>query len=212
MIDLLGIAFRLDTVHEAVKPLLMPALVLTMLPGNGITRDFGVIVSALAFSWLGDIFLLFENYEAIFFMLGLGSFLVAHLFYIFYFLRIEPGTPGILRKRPILVIIVAAYCTGLYILLMPSLGPLKIPVLVYAFVIGCMWLSSMHAYSKVNLPAYIYFLAGALLFVLSDSLLALDKFYHKFPAAGVAVMLTYCAAQYFIVKGFLEKKGELSRT
>ena len=44
---------------------------------------------------------------------------------------------------------------------------------------------------------------GACCFVISDSLLAIDKFYKQFPAASILVMLTYCLAQYFIVKGFI---------
>lgn len=47
-------------------------------------------------------------------------------------------------------------------------------------------------------------LAGAALFVLSDSVLAINKFYQSFELAGLLIMLTYGAAQYFIVKGAIE--------
>jgi uncharacterized membrane protein YhhN len=88
--------------------------------------------------------------------------------------------------------------------LYPHLGDLKIPVMVYAAVICTMLMCSLHIFFKVNPPANVYYLAGAALFVLSDSLLALNKFYQPFAFAGVMIMLTYCAAQYFIVQGFIK--------
>jgi uncharacterized membrane protein YhhN len=42
---------------------------------------------------------------------------------------------------------------------------------------------------------------GALLFVISDSLLAINKFYQDIPLAGVLIMLTYGLAQLFIMEG-----------
>jgi uncharacterized membrane protein YhhN len=58
----------------------------------------------------------------------------------------------------------------------------------------------------VAVPANRYFVAGAVLFVLSDSLLAINKFYQPLAFAGTLIMLTYCAAQYFIVMGFIKRR------
>ena len=66
-----------------------------------------------------------------------------------------------------------------------------------------MLLCSLHVYYKVNKPANDMFVFGALMFVLSDSLLAINKFLEPLPYAGISIMLTYCAAQYFIVTGFI---------
>jgi uncharacterized membrane protein YhhN len=79
------------------------------------------------------------------------------------------------------------------------------PVMVYATVICTMLLCSLHIFLKVNKPANILYLLGAALFVLSDSLLAINKFYQPFAFAGILIMLTYCAAQYFIVTGFIKQ-------
>ena len=77
--------------------------------------------------------------------------------------------------------------------------------MVYAAVICTMLLCSLHVYLKVNKKAAVYYLSGAAAFVLSDSLLAVNKFYEPFAYAGVFIMLTYCAAQYFIVRGYIEQ-------
>jgi len=60
---------------------------------------------------------------------------------------------------------------------------------------------SLHIFYKTNPPANKFFVVGAIFFVLSDSLLAINKFYQTFSMAGVGIMLTYCLAQYFIVRG-----------
>jgi uncharacterized membrane protein YhhN len=77
--------------------------------------------------------------------------------------------------------------------------------MVYAAVICSMLLCSLHIFLKVNKPANLFYLVGAVFFVLSDSLLAINKFYQPFAFAGVFIMLTYCAAQYFIVTGFIKQ-------
>jgi len=71
-----------------------------------------------------------------------------------------------------------------------------------------MLLSSLHIFLKVNNKAARHFLAGASAFVISDTLLAIDKFYLPFAYAGVFIMLTYCAAQYFIVQGFILQQAQ----
>jgi uncharacterized membrane protein YhhN len=50
----------------------------------------------------------------------------------------------------------------------------------------------------------IFIIAGALLFITSDSLLAINKFYSSFTNAGLYIMLTYAFAQYYIVKGIIQ--------
>jgi uncharacterized membrane protein YhhN len=82
-------------------------------------------------------------------------------------------------------------------------GALKIPVIIYALIICSMLLSSIYIYPIIKPPFNGFFVTGALLFVFSDSLLALNKFYHPFTLAGAGIMLTYCAAQYFIVIGVI---------
>ena len=47
-------------------------------------------------------------------------------------------------------------------------------------------------------------MAGALLFVISDSVLAINKFYHPFEIAGIIIMLTYGLAQFFIAEGAIQ--------
>jgi uncharacterized membrane protein YhhN len=61
----------------------------------------------------------------------------------------------------------------------------------------------MNVFYKVKNGANILFIIGAVFFVLSDSLLAINKFYHPFWGANISIMLTYGIAQFCIVKGYL---------
>lgn len=203
--DLVAILFDFSWMHLVAKPLLMPVLILLLLLQSGNSASGKkLIVTGLFFSWLGDVFLLFESRNTIFFILGLISFLITHTCYIIYFLSIRPTALSLLKKQPIIIFLTIAYGTGLVWMLFPFLGELKIPVMVYSAVICSMLLGSIHIYLKVNKPANIYYVAGAALFVISDSILAVNKFYQPLPLAGIWIMLSYCAAQYFIVRGYIE--------
>jgi uncharacterized membrane protein YhhN len=90
---------------------------------------------------------------------------------------------------------------GLIILLSPYLGDMKLPVRIYGIVISFMFMLAMHMLFIKNKTAGRFMMTGALLFVISDSVLAINKFYQPFEAAGMVIMLTYGLAQLFIVEG-----------
>ncbi len=209
--DLLAILFGFGWLHYVVKPLLMPALMVSLIhPGMAITGK-KIILAGLLFSWLGDVFLLFESANSLFFIAGLVSFLITHICYIIYFSSVSSDAPSLLKKQPVYVLLIPGYGAVLVYLLFPHLGVLKIPVIVYGATICAMLLGSLHIYLKVKAPANSYFVSGAALFVLSDSLLAINKFYQPLPIAGIWIMLSYCAAQYLVVLGLIKRSdtGEL---
>ncbi|MGG9963799.1 lysoplasmalogenase [Ferruginibacter sp. SUN106] len=203
--DIIGIAANIAVLHFIAKPLLIPVLLFLLGTTKAAVPRKHLLLIGLFFSWLGDIFLLLESSYKLFFIFGLVCFLTTHIFYIIYFLKIQPAAVSLLKKQPLLFLLVVGYGISLVYFLYPHLNELKIPVMVYAAVICTMLLCSLHIFLKVNTPANIFYVAGAALFVLSDSLLATDKFYQPFAYAGVCIMLTYCAAQFFIVTGFIKQ-------
>lgn len=205
VIDITGLLIQSDRLHYVAKPLLIPALLLLLYFTASQVKGKTLLMAGLVFSWMGDVLLMFESRDKLFFIFGLVCFLTTHVFYIIYFLRIRPANISLLKKQPILMALVPAYGITLVWQLYPHLGDLKLPVMVYAAVICTMLLCSLHVYLKVNKKAAVYYLSGAAAFVLSDSLLAVNKFYEPFAYAGVFIMLTYCAAQYFIVRGYIEQ-------
>jgi uncharacterized membrane protein YhhN len=205
LIDITGIAFNVEILHFIAKPLLIPALLLLLFLTKSTVSGKNLLLIGLFFSWMGDVFLLFENKNPLFFIFGLASFLTTHIFYIIYFLKIHSAQPSLLPKQPVLIALVLAYGITLVWQLYPHLGDLKLPVIIYAIVICTMLLCSLHVFLKVKRTSAVYYLAGASVFVVSDSLLAINKFYQPFAFAGLLIMLTYCAAQYFIVCGYAQQ-------
>jgi uncharacterized membrane protein YhhN len=199
--DLLGIITAEPLLRFIFKPLIVPAIALHFLLVSRGSSTFirKRVLAALFFSWAGDVMLLFEDRGSAFFMAGLGSFLLAHVFYILVFFKLRGGERS--AGASWLILPVAAYYALLMALLTPYLGTLEWPVRIYGLVICLMLLLALQLYFRDRRPANLQIAAGALLFVISDSLLALNKFYRPFEMAGLLVMLTYAFAQWLIVGG-----------
>jgi uncharacterized membrane protein YhhN len=202
--NLIDRQFNKGQLEYFIKPLLLPALAAYfILQTNSIASGLKKwILFALFFSWAGDVLLIFEPKDKIFFLFGLSSFLIAHIFYIVFFhnVRVREKVKG----NPWLLVAVVIYYAALITLLSPYLEDMKIPVLVYGVVISFMLMLAMHMLFIKNKKTGLWMMFGALLFVISDSLLAINKFYSSFEAAGILIMLTYGLAQLFIVEGSIK--------
>jgi uncharacterized membrane protein YhhN len=183
-----------------LKPLLIPFLISIIAISDKFSTQ-KTLLFALFFSWIGDVLLLFSDKHPLFFISGLVAFLIAHLVYIFLFQNQNKinRTKIYLRFSPIVII----YLLGILSVLWSSLNEMKIPVTIYAFVISTMLLMSIKSYFEWKKPANLLVLIGAVLFVISDSILAVNKFYTPVPMSSFLIMNTYLAAQFLIVKSVL---------
>lgn len=217
LINLAGVFFENQTLIFATKPLLMPLLILWLATE---TRDQPprflkkMTFAGLAFATLGDVLLMWGS-QPFFFMLGLVAFLFTHLSYIGGFSSIRNLDKGFLRQQPYIVLPFAAFAVGLVWMLWPGIpAGMKLPVSIYAAVITAMALSVLNLRQAVTAPIFQSLFAGALLFMLSDSLIAWSKFGgNASPFTGLGVMATYVAGQFLIVKGardFLLHRSEAS--
>lgn len=209
LVHLAGEAFMHPLVNYT-KPLLMPALALwwwTNSNGDSVRR---LILAALLFSCLGDVLLMWSGVYAHYFLLGLGAFLVAHLFYIYVFRRLSRGETGLLTQKPWMVFPFMIFLFQLLALLWPNIPvAMKGAVTVYGLVISTMAASALHLRGILPWSAANWLLLGAILFVLSDSMIAINKFGFPFPESRVAIMSTYIIGQFAIVRGLLmrERRG-----
>ncbi len=149
-----------------------------------------LVLAGLLFSLAGDIALMFPEK---WFTAGLVSFLTAHVFYILAF---KPG-PG----RPIpagLFFPFIIFGLLMFRILAPKLGPMKLPVLVYIAAITVMAAFAAGRFvDKGGIRPLLAF-AGAVLFLLSDSVLAYDRFANKLGPAQAIILGTYFPAQLLI--------------
>ena len=93
--------------------------------------------------------------------------------------------------------------TGLVVVLMPALGSLQIPVLVYGLVIVLMVMTALFRYGRTSPASFWLVFGGAILFMISDGTLSVNKFLAPVPYASFCIMLTYIAAQFMIVRGIV---------
>ena len=187
-----------------LKAFLMPALIAAVyFHPDFISKKF--LLGALIFSWIGDVVLMFQSMNPLFFIGGLIAFLIGHIIYMILFNKEKrsdmPQNSSFIR---IGLIAIAAYLIVMLTLLFPHLESMRLPVAVYALVISAMLATAVLSYSGWESPANAWILRGAVLFVLSDSILAFNKFYQPIWLASFFIMVTYLAAQYAIVVGVLK--------
>ncbi len=187
-----------------LKPFLLLLLLLTVRSSEKFPTKNTLLV-ALAFSWLGDILLMFVNRNGNFFIFGLVAFLLSHVTYIKLFIQ-QPKTdisnnPSLIRFGAGLIIL---YICIMLKVLLPHLGAMRLPVTVYALVISTMLFFAFKGRTHWKKPAGNDILFGALFFVMSDSILAFNKFYAPIPYNSFLIMSTYCIAQGLILMGILK--------
>lgn len=166
-------------------------LLVATVPGRVSSPYAIAILVGLFFSLVGDVFLMLPSDC---FRSGLGSFLIAHASYVFAFLTdspfAAPATPFV-------------FCFAAGLLVLPFLwaglsARLRLPVVVYgALLLVMVSQATSRALHLHTVPA-AQASFGAILFLLSDGLLAWNRFRRQFPSAQALIHATYFPAQWLI--------------
>ncbi|KAF2517934.1 lysoplasmalogenase [Flavobacterium foetidum] len=194
-----------------LKPILVPILVFAAYFYHKFPTKNNLI-AALFFSWLGDVILLFTDLGETYFILGLVFFLIAHIIYCVLFNQQIKSSKK--RNKNIFIlgsILIAVYLIGMVSFLLPYLGSLEMPVIVYASVISTMLLFAFNGLLIWEKSGNWQVFLGALSFVISDSILAVNKFYHPIERSSFFIMLSYLMAQYLIVIGILKLNSKKTK-
>ncbi len=210
-----------EMLRFCTKPLLMILLIIyyaTQVKGNW-NAVHKLMVVAFFFSWIGDVALMFVGTEGSlmgipknpnFFLAGLVGFLITHVLYAVAFSKVSDKSAAPLLKRKAWVLLpLIGYMIGLLYLLLPAINgkeetkPFLAPVIVYSTAIATMVVMAINRYGRVNYQSFALAFTGALLFMVSDSIIAISKFLHPFEASGIFIMALYVMGQYLIAKGTL---------
>jgi uncharacterized membrane protein YhhN len=155
-----------------------------------------LLAGALLLSSLGDIFLGLRGEP--WFTCGLGSFLLAHLFYISLSVRNWPKPFSARAARKTMAALLVAFAAAMCIWLWPSLGPMKLPVAAYLCALTGMGVTATLLDARGWWVA-----AGAALFMFSDSLIAVGKFKSPVNFSDYLIWATYYVAQVCLALGFI---------
>ncbi len=148
------------------------------------------VLGGLSLSLAGDAFMMLRRKR---FELGLAAFLLAHLCYIAAF---RTGMVPRFALQPLLPLVI--FAALLLRVLLPYLGKMKYPVLLYVMVITAMAALAAGRYIQFGGAKPLCAFAGAALFLASDAVLAYDRFAKPIPRAQGIILGTYFAAQTLI--------------
>ena len=193
------------------KILLMPLLMIYAFTQQKQKSKIIFLLLGLFFSWFGDIFLMIRHQQPaekskLFFILGLVFFLLAHVQYIIAFIKdtIKQNKAGNVVQKPYQIIPFIVFVLSLWMYLGNSIQAMKLPIYAYSIVIVTMSITALNRYQLVSSKSFTYVFIGALLFMFSDSCIAVSAFKQHFYLDRVCIMFTYIIAQYLITKGYLE--------
>jgi uncharacterized membrane protein YhhN len=186
------------------KPLIMIALLIYFFQSTKLIKGSLLrtsVSAALFFAFLGDLLLLNENL----FLFGLGAFFMTHVCYIIAFKLTQNHTFNPLKVNFIKMFVynLPVYIAAalVYFLIHSQLNELKIPVILYIMAIVMMVTMARERYGRTNLASFWQLFIGAILFFISDSILALDRFFFPVPDGDLLIMGTYILSQLLIVMG-----------
>ena len=174
------------------KPLTMIfIIIIAVLAKEPPSRRYKIaIIAGLIFSMIGDV-LLSLPVDA--FMIGLISFLIAQMIYTYAFRAGRPFRIKFIAILPFLI-----YGVTIFVILLPGLNGMAVPVAAYILVIMIMAWQAWDQWEDKRARWALLAFIGALLFVISDTLLAVNKFGEPFAAARVLTLTTYFSAQWLI--------------
>jgi uncharacterized membrane protein YhhN len=209
------------------KPLLMPLLAVYYIVsiGGNWNKVHKWIVAALFFSWIGDVSLMMtpETEQDIslmgiaknkyYFFVGLIAFFVGHVFYIkVYLTHIKDGVFSLFKESKFYFIPILLHTIGMLAIVVPAVyaDPEKsiatVPVIFYAMMLASMVGFALNRYNNTNLASFKSVLFGSILFLISDSMIALNFLVMNasIPHGSLMIITTYVAAQFFIADGILK--------
>ncbi len=208
VVDWWAVSARTDPLHRrvqfAAKPAVLVALIgvaVTLRTPEPVLR--GWFLAGLAFCLAGDVFLMLPGERPQWFGAGLGAFLFGHVCFLAGFA--EAGAP--LRTAVIVFAVVAVAAafpavpivrgavrqTGAAIA-----GPLVVYMAALAAMAGAAWSLGLH---RIPGGRNVFLIAGGTLFVVSDTVLAMDRFVRRLPGGDVLVHITYHLAVAALVVG-----------
>lgn len=205
IVELLGRLLDNIQMEYFVKPLIMIWIAVYFMLFAKKTAFTIPVLLAFFFSWVGDNMLMLSGKNELFFFAGVGGFFCAQVTYIYIFTKFsETGGKGYLQKTPWLSVFFLAYVAGMLILLFPGLeGMMKPIITIYALSLILMSMMALNRSGRVGTMSFKLVFIGSLLFLLSDSMIAFNKFHSEIPLAGFLIMITYIAAQYLIMRGLI---------
>lgn len=207
----LGCAIAAGTGLQALEYVCKPGMMITLSSWFFFnSRRYGdrftlLVQAGLFFSLIGDIALMFQDVDPFNFIIGLGAFLVAHLCYAMAFIsNITAAEGDDWMLSTAIAALILVYAVYFVLDISPVLDEtLVLPVVAYISIIAFMGITAAFRHTRTFPRSFWMVMTGALLFIGSDTLLAVNRFVTTLSWAPVGIIVSYAIAQFLIAYGAL---------
>ena len=199
VLHIVGISTGNENLRVITKPMIILSLMIYY--SLVVENENHLYLAALFFCFLGDIFLIFNT--ELNFILGLISFLIAHMLFIVIVVKLLKKSTTIQKLFSLLPFVILF--SGLMYMLKDNLDGMLIPVIVYGLAISAFGAVTLLNYVTEKSATNLVLLGGALFFILSDSTIAMGKFIQFETYFPLLIMATYIVAQYLICRFMIQK-------
>lgn len=175
-------------------PVLLMAALITLNPTVDANLAFWIF-SGLILSAIGDVLLSLPKDK---FISGLSSFLLAHICYVLGFIGM---VNTISWWIPVMILALGILA---FLLLLPNLGTMTLPVAIYILIIVAMGSATAEYWLSYNSSSARLAFTGACIFMVSDLVLAIDRFRSSSKFSRHVVMFTYYTAQALLTLSVLD--------
>jgi len=199
LLNLAALYYKIDTLTYITKPLITCVLVVIYI--SNVVKPNPWYILALFFAFLGDVILMLDdNY----FIYGLISFFITHIFLIIIALKKVKKSSffyWVIHVIPFLILLF-----GFVSLLGNDLGEMFYPVIAYGLIICTLGVIAFVGFNQNKNEESLLLLVGVIIFILSDSVLAINKFYYSDLYNQLLVMGSYMLALYTICRALIVKQ------
>lgn len=213
--DIAMIVQSQDPLRYFTKPLILFSLTCYFFSISTVIRNSLLrksVAAALLFSLAGDILGLFP----LLFLYGMGAYMIAHICYIIAFKLTQDHKFNLYKVNFISMFLynlpIYILAALLYFLIHSRLNQLHTPVIIHILVMVMMVSTARERFKRTSLLSFTQVFLGALLLMVSESILALHLFFRPVPNVEVLVMGSYILAQLLIVMGIRSHLVDMAAT
>lgn len=209
-IHLLGQLISNEWIIWMTRPLLMPSLLWWFL--SQISRPYSFahrrMINALLLATAGDIFALLAKFNDWFFFADIMCYLFMHMMYVLIFLSVIRFQEVSKVYIAIAIIIFIIYGIVFLNYLLPHSGWLTLPILIYASAVTLTIITSAITITYFPRPLFIMLMAGTIIYLASDTIIATNKFITPVYLSGFWGLLAYIVAQALITNVISKYKNK----
>lgn len=208
-LSMLSIMFDSERLYHFAKPLIMPVLLVYFRKGLSLNLSLSFILAvfALVFAFIGDSFMMYADKKELYFLISLGAYTITLILYALSFDKaVSPQSqPQSLLVQLLYAIPFLLVGGFVFYLILENLSMMMAVVLcVYSTVLIYMVVQAIGRNGRANRDSVNQVILGAVFFMFSDVLVALDRFYQPMNNAELFIMLPYILGQWNIINGLLQ--------